>query len=142
MNKPVAFQAREGLSLVEAIVAILLLTVIVTALAAHLFQVSRRGLAVANDGHRQAVVTREMDRLTAMPFSLLEDNNWQQTSANWHEFPDPPYPHRRKILVDETQDGNALELRLVIDQEIPVQRVDTIRLIRPRPVAGNPFNIK
>lgn len=135
-------QARDGVSLVEAIVAILLLTVIVTALAAHLFQVSRRTLAVANDGHRQAVITREFDRLTALPFDQLENNGWQQANAAWHEFPDPPYPHRRKILVAQAQDGKALELRLVIDQELPIQRVDTILLVRPRPVGGNPFNVK
>lgn len=128
--------------MVEAVVAVLLLTVIVTALAAHLFQVSRRGLAVANDEYRQALITGELDRLTALPLALLEDSDWQKENADWMTHDEPPFPHRRKVLVDESMDGSALELRLIIEQETPVSRADTVLLIRPRSVGGNPFKTK
>lgn len=126
----------------EAVVAVLLLSVIVTALAAHLFQVSRRGLVVANDDYRQAVISRELDRLTAVPFALLEDNSWQSENADWMTYDEPPFPHRRKVLVNESADGKALEVQLIIEQDVPVLRVDTVLLVRPRPIGGNPFNTK
>lgn len=132
-------RAREGFSLVEAMVAVLLLTLIVTTLGTHLFHVSRRGIDVAIDGHRQALVARELDRLAALPFHLLEDASWKNENSVWIMHEDPPFPHRRKIVVDQSADGRALELRLIIEQETPIQRVDTILFVRPRPAGGNPF---
>jgi|GEM_PF-3776546 len=140
MERSASLQLRGGFSLVEAVVAVLLLTVVVTALAAHLFQVSRRGVVVENDDYRQALIASELDRLTAVPFDLLEDNGWRTANADWKTSDEPPFPHRRKVLVDESADGRALELRLIIEQDLPVERVDTVLLVRPRPVGGNPFS--
>lgn len=135
MNELRATTLREGFSLVEAVVATLLLTIIVTGLAAHLYGVARKGLVVANNSYRHAVVTQELGRLTVVPYSLLQDQDWRTID-------DSPYPHRQRVQVIPLADGSAKEVRLIIEQTVPVQRTDTMRLIRARPVTGNPFNTK
>jgi hypothetical protein len=135
MNELRAATLREGFSLVEAVVATLLLTIIVTGLAAHLYGVARKGLVVANNSYRHAVVTQELGRLTVMPYSELKDEDLPPIT-------DSPYPHQKSVRVIPLPDGSAKEVRLIIEQTVPVPRTDTLRLIRARPVTGNPFNTK
>lgn len=126
---------RDGFSFVEAIVAIVLLAIILTSLAAHLYGISRRNMVLANDSYRDAVVMQELGRLSVIPYDNLQDESRLT-------FDSPPYPHRRRVEVVDGPDGRSKEVRLIIEQTSPVERTDTMVVIRTQPISGNPFNTK
>lgn len=131
MTGAASAEGREGFSLVEAIVAILLLTIVLTALAAHLYGVARQNLIVANDGYRNAVITQELGRLSVLPYDKLQDESEVAIAT-------PPFPHRRRVEVVQI-DTRTKEVRLIIEQTTPVRRTDTMTVLRTQMVVGNPF---
>ncbi len=77
---------REGVSLVELMVAVMLVGVVVTSLGGLSFQAARQSVVLAGDGYLQGVVTQEVNRLQAVPFTQLTAGT-ACTSVNTGSFP-------------------------------------------------------
>jgi prepilin-type N-terminal cleavage/methylation domain-containing protein len=62
---------RQGLSLIELLVAMVLLGIMITSVAGLTFEAGRRSIVASAENYRQAAMIREVNRLTAMPYSSI-----------------------------------------------------------------------
>ena len=63
--------SREGVSLVELLIAVMLIGVVVTSLGGMSFTAARQSVVLAADGYLRGVLTQEVNRLHAIPFPQL-----------------------------------------------------------------------
>lgn len=82
-----------GFALIEAIVAIVILGVAITTLAALMVQVSRGALRVSGDSYKNSVLIQEVNRIEAMVYDSVAIGSQTVTVSV------QPYPHTRTITV-------------------------------------------
>ncbi|MGH7129094.1 MAG: type IV pilus modification PilV family protein [Longimicrobiales bacterium] len=123
---------REGTSLVELLVAMTLLGVVLTSLAGLTFDTARRSIVVAGNGYMQGVVTEQINRLEAIPFSQLPAAAGCMTVANG------VFPHRRCITVTDVNSIHRL-VRMIVQPGQLGLLPDTVDLVRWNPPAINPL---
>jgi prepilin-type N-terminal cleavage/methylation domain-containing protein len=131
---PRILKARDGVSLVEVIVAISLLSIVLTSLAGLSFTAARQTVTVAGGNYRHAVLTQEVNRLTAMPFAGLAAEN-----GNCVNVAGGTFPHRRCITVTPISAVRA-QVTVIVQPGVPGVRPDTIVVERTRPPVGNPLS--
>ena len=64
-------KARKGFVLVEVIVAMVLLAVAVTSLAALMYSVSQSGMKATGNAYRNGVLMQEVNRLEGIPYDSV-----------------------------------------------------------------------
>src|SRR5213082_3474104 len=64
-------EGRKGFVLVEVIVAMVLLAVAVSSLAALVYSVSRSGIRTSGDAYRNGVLMQEVNRLEGIPYDSI-----------------------------------------------------------------------
>ena len=87
---------RKGFVIVEVIVAMVLLAVAVTSLAALLTSISRSGMVATGNAYRNGVLMNEVNRLEGLPFDSVRVGSSSVVVSAL------PYPHTRAIQVDST----------------------------------------
>lgn len=125
--------SRTGFALIEAIVAIVILTVAVTTLAALMTQISRGSLRVTGDSYRNAVFTQEINRLESIPFDSIVAGT--QTSTVTAQ----PYPHTRTVVITAPA-TNVYKVQLTIAPSRDYFKRDTAVIYRMRARPTNAFN--
>lgn len=130
----VATGHREGFSLVEALFALMLLSVVLMSLAPVLFQTVNRQQVDALRLERTGVMVGETNRLLALPFPALD------AESKCEDFPGPtPFAHERCVLV--TGAGRAREITVVVTPTHAGVGADTMVFTRTRTSGHiNPFN--
>jgi prepilin-type N-terminal cleavage/methylation domain-containing protein len=63
--------SREGFSMVEVVVAMVLLAIILTSLAGFTFTTARSAIVVGDATTRESIALETVNRLTTLPFSML-----------------------------------------------------------------------
>lgn len=63
--------ARNGFSMVEVVVAMVLLAIILTALAGFTFSTAQSQIRATDSGTREAVLLEAVNRMNALPFAML-----------------------------------------------------------------------
>ncbi len=125
--------AEHGISLLEVLVAIVVLGIALGSLGTLTFATARESVGVSQASHQAAALTREAGRLAVVPFDSLP------MEAGCRKIDVSPFPHERCIAIDEA----TLTLRrvtLIIIPASPHNGPDTTTIERTRPRAGNPFN--
>lgn len=114
-------RARRGFSLIEVLVALMMLSIVVTTLAGLAATMARRARRVSGTGFETGLLTQEVDRAVAVPIESLAVRLGQTTV----DTPvTSPYPYARAISISGRAD--SLTVRIAIRPLATVQRADSV----------------
>lgn len=130
----IGLRNREGVSLVEVIIAMTLLGVVLTSLAGMTYQASRRSATVATESYRQGVLMEEVNRLTALPFTNLA------SAVGCRTVTGGAFPHQRCVSMTSIS-STIRRLTVIVTPSQPGMRPDTVIFDRANAPAGNPLNL-
>ena len=118
---------RGGFILMEVIVAMTLLALIMTPLAAMVFKITARSHRSIGNTYRNAVVMKEVNLLESLAYdSLAAGVTTTVVTGN-------PYPYTKKLTIAQYYSRFMLRgktVELVITPSNPLYKSDTIKFIR------------
>ena len=124
---------RSGFVLVEAIIAMFLLAVVLSSLAALMMQVSKGSFKSVGGAYRNGILLQEVNRLEALPYDSLAVGTTTATVTA------RPYPHTRTVTI--TNPGvNVKTVKLVITPTITLYKPDTAIFTRTLGATSTAFN--
>jgi len=119
-------EGRKGFVLVEIIVAMVLLAVAVSSLAALVYSVSHSGIKTSGDAYRNGVLMQEVNRLEGIPYDSIANGTSSVTESTGL------YPHTRTITVTEVQANVIKNIKVVIKPANPQFKADSVNFIRTK----------
>ena len=122
-----AAKKRKGFVIIEVIVAMVLLAVAVTSLAALMYSVSQKGMVAAGNAYRNGVLMNEVNRLEGTPYGLIP------TGSTTVSVTSGPYPHNRVITVTEPVVNSIKTVQVIITPTNTKLRSDTVSFLRTNP---------
>jgi len=117
---------RKGFVIVEVIVAMVLLAVAVTSLAALLSSISASGIVATGNAYRNGVLMNEVNRLEGIPYDSIAVGTASFSVST------APYPHTRVITVTEPVANMVKTIKVVITPTNPKYKPDTTNFIRTK----------
>jgi hypothetical protein len=117
---------RKGFVIVEVIVAMVLLAVAVTSLAALLLSISRSGMIATGNAYRNGVLMNEVNRLEALPYDSVA------VGTSSIAISTAPYPHTRVITVAEPIVGTIKTVKVIITPTNARYKPDTLTFTRTK----------
>ena len=114
---------RKGSTLLEAIVAMILLAIAVSSIAALTSSVSRSSVKVTGAAYANGILMHEVNRLIALPFDSLANGHSSFSTSSG------PYQHTRTVTI-EPQAANVKAIRVVITPSNSAFRPDTVKFTR------------
>ena len=126
MNRSIRSR-RGGFILMEVIVAMTMLALILTPLAAMVFKITARNHRTVGNTYRNAVAMHQVNYLEAIPYDSLAVGTTTATVTA------PPYPHTRTLTVEEYYSKwqlKAKKVTLVIAPSNVIYKPDTVVFIR------------
>lgn len=126
-------RGSRGFALIEAIVAIVILGVAITTLAALMVQVSRGALRVSGDAYKTSVLVQEVNRYESMPYDSVAIGTQTVTVS------EQPYPHTRTITVTSPA-AKVKKVQIVIVPNGYYFKRDTAIVYRRNSMPTNSFN--
>jgi prepilin-type N-terminal cleavage/methylation domain-containing protein len=117
---------RRGFVIVEVIVAMVLLAVAVTSLAALLYSISQSGMAATGNAYRNGVLMNVVNRLEGIPYDSIAVG-----SASFTESA-VPYPHTRVVTITEPVANSIKTVTVVITPSNAKYKPDTVRFTRTK----------
>ena len=127
---------RRGFSVVEVVVAIVLLGVALSTLGVLAFTASRRNMTVANAAYRSAAMRYMFDRYSAMDYDDLNPATQSLDST----ITTGPMPHRRQAIFVTTTNPNEHQVRLIVTPRNTLIAPETTFVRRFRWATENPLN--
>ena len=117
---------RKGFAIVEIIVAMVLLAIAVSSLAALSYSVSQSGIAATGNAYRNGVLMQEVNRLEGIPYDSIPVGviTTVVTAA--------PYPHTRVITVAEPNVQLIKTIKVIIRPTNVLLKPDTATFIRTK----------
>ena len=125
-------RSEAGVTLIELVVAMALLSLVLVSVAQLNFALARRFYAVSGGAARDAVVAQQVNLFTAMPFDSLKSRAGTITVTK------PPLPYTRRVMVDSLS-PRLRRVTVVVTPLNTLFRPDTVVLQRTKP-GNNPFN--
>lgn len=119
-------RGRKGFVLVEVIVAMVLLAVAVSSLAALVYSVSRSGLAATGSAYRNGVLMQEVNRLETLPYDSI------RVGSNSTTVSTQPYPHTRVVTVSEPVANVVKTITVVVTPANSAFKPDTVMFTRTK----------
>ena len=117
---------RRGVALVEVIVAMVLLAVAVSSLAALVYSVSQNGMVATGNAYRNGVLMQEVNRLEGIPYDSIHVGvTSTSVSAG-------PYPHTRVVTVAEPVVQLMKTIKVVISPSNARYKPDTVSFSRTK----------
>jgi prepilin-type N-terminal cleavage/methylation domain-containing protein len=117
---------RKGFALVEVIVAMVILGIAVSSLAALMYSVSQSGLKTTGKAYRNGVLMGEINRLEGIPYDSIPVGSTGTTITA------QPFPHTRVVTVTETAPNVVKSIKIVITPVNPRYKPDTVTFIRTK----------
>lgn len=119
-------RTRKGFVLVEVIVAMVLLAVAVSSLAALVYSVSRSGLAATGSAYRNGVLMQEVNRLETLPYDSVRAGSFSTTVTT------QPYPHTRVVTISEPVANVVKTITVVVTPANSAFKPDTVMFTRTK----------
>jgi prepilin-type N-terminal cleavage/methylation domain-containing protein len=120
------FDASKGFVLVEVIVAMILLAIAVSSLAALVGSVSHSGIKTSGDAYRNGVLMQEVNRLEGIPFDSIP------TGSSSYTVSTGSYAHTRVITVTEPAAQLVKSIKIVITPLNTNYKPDSVSFIRTK----------
>lgn len=117
---------RKGFVIVEIIVAMVLLAVAVSSLAALLYSISQSGLIATGNAYRNGVLMNEVNRLEGIPYDSIAVGTASISVST------APYPHTRVITVTEPVVGTVKTVKVIITPTNARYKPDTLSFTRTK----------
>ncbi|MDQ6717384.1 MAG: prepilin-type N-terminal cleavage/methylation domain-containing protein [Gemmatimonadota bacterium] len=117
---------RQGFILIEVLVAMVLLGLVLSTLAAMMFAVAKRSVTSTGASYRNAILMQEVNRLEALPYDSLAVGSSSVTVSAM------PYPHTRVITVSALS-SKAKQVQVVITPSVVAYKPDTVKFSRTLP---------
>jgi Tfp pilus assembly protein PilV len=120
-------KGRRGFILMEVIVAMTLLALILTPLAAMVFKITARNHRTVGNTYRNAVAMHAVNLLQSLPYDSLAEGSFSHTVTA------EPYPHTVSYSVDEYYERwqlKAKKVTMVISPANGLYRPDTVKFVR------------
>jgi prepilin-type N-terminal cleavage/methylation domain-containing protein len=122
----IAKEPRKGFVLVEVIVAMVLLAVAVSSLAALTYSVSKSGMLATGNAYRNGVLMHEVNRYEALPYDSVRVGSTSESVSTG------TYPHTRVITITEPVASVIKTVKVVITPTNPRFNPDTVTFIRTK----------
>lgn len=117
---------RKGFVIVEVIVAMVLLAIAVSSLAALLYSISQSGLVATGNAYRNGVLMNEVNRLEGIPYDSIAVGTTSDSVST------APYPHTRVVTVTEPVANTVKTVKVVIRPTNLKYKPDTLNFIRTK----------
>src|SRR5437868_14431913 len=117
---------RKGFVLVEVIVAMVLLAVAVSSLAALVYSVSRSGIRTSGDAYRNGVLMQEVNRLEGIPYDSIA------VGTQTYSVSTGTYAHTRTIFVSEPVVQRVKSIKVVVTPVNTSFKPDTVVFVRTK----------
>jgi len=121
-----AGEPRKGFVLVEVIVAMVILAIAVSSLAALMYSVSQSGMVATGNAYRNGVLMHEVNRLEGIPYDSIPVGSSSIVVST------APYRHTRVITVAEPVAAVVKTVQIVITPANTKFKPDTVRFTRTR----------
>jgi hypothetical protein len=118
---------RRGFILMEVIVAITLLALVLTPLAAMVFKITARSHRIIGSAYRNGVLMQQVNLLESLPFDSLAIGTSTLTSTT------KPYPYTRTVtvsLISQVYELKAKKVILIITPTNTLYKPDTTTFVR------------
>ena len=126
-NAPlVTGEPRKGFVLVEVIVAMVILAIAVSSLAALMYSVSQSGMVATSNAYRNGVLMHEVNRLEGIPYDSIPVGSTSITVSTL------PYRHTRELTVSEPVANVVKSIQIVIIPANVKFKRDTVSFIRTK----------
>jgi prepilin-type N-terminal cleavage/methylation domain-containing protein len=126
---------RRGFSIIEIIVAIVLLGISLSTLGVLAFTASRRNMTVANAGYRSAAMRYLFDRYSALDFDDIDAAQALDSTVT-----ESPMPYRMQAIMVAGASANEKQIRLIVTPTNTLIAPETTLVRRFRWAAVNPLN--
>lgn len=128
----------RGFVLLEVLVALTLLALVLTPLAAMTFRIANRSHRIVGASYRNAVLLDEVNYLASLPYDSLP------TGTVVGAVNVDPYPHTRKVIFTDLWSGTQGKMKMVkiiITPTNPLYKPDTATFMRTRVNKSELFTI-
>ena len=119
-------EPRKGFVLVEVIVAMVILAIAVSSLAALMYSVSQSGMVATGNAYRNGVLMHEVNRLEGIPYDSIPVGSSSIVVST------APYKHTRVITVAEPVAAVVKTVKIVITPLNTKLKSDTVSFTRTR----------
>ena len=121
-----AGEPRKGFVLVEVIVAMVILAIAVSSLAALMYSVSQSGMVATGNAYRNGVLMHEVNRLEGIPYDSIPVGSSSIVVST------APYRHTRTITVAEPVAAVVKTVQIVLTPANTRFKPDTVSFTRTR----------
>jgi Tfp pilus assembly protein PilV len=122
-TRPLA-KRRKGFVIVEIIVAMVLLAIAISSLAALLYTISQSGMVATGNAYRNGVLMSAVNTYEGLPYDSLAVGTQSNTVATG------PYPNTRYVTVTEPVANVFKSVKVIITPTNPKYKPDTVTFIR------------
>ena len=126
-NATAAKEPTKGFVVVEIIVAMVLLAVAVSSLAALMYSVSQSGMKATSDAYRNGVLMQEANRLEGIPFDSVYNGYVKTLPVTGSAF-----PHTTEVTVTEPITQVQKNVTVIITPVNTKFKPDTMSFIRTK----------
>jgi prepilin-type N-terminal cleavage/methylation domain-containing protein len=125
-NTPAGRKNRKGFVLVEIIVAMILLAIAVSSLAALMYSVSQQGMVASGNAYRNGVLMDQVNKLEGIPYDSVTvgTTTTSMTSGT--------YPHTRVVTVTEPAVQTLKLIKVIVTPTNPKLKPDTVTFTRTK----------
>jgi Tfp pilus assembly protein PilV len=119
-------ESRKGFVIVEVIVAMVILAVAISSLAALVLSVSKSGIKTTGDAYRNGVLIQEVNRLEAIPYDSIPNGTSTVVVSSGN------YAHTRVVTVTEPTVNIVKSIKIVVKPTNPRYQADSTTFIRTK----------
>jgi hypothetical protein len=123
---PPSATRRKGFVIVEIIVAMVLLAIAISSLAALLYTISQSGMVATGNAYRNGVLMSAVNTFEGMPYDSVAVGTQSSSVATG------PYPNTRSVIVTEPVVGVVKNIKVIITPTNPKYKPDTVTFIRTK----------
>jgi hypothetical protein len=121
---PPSAKRRKGFVIVEIIVAMVLLAIAISSLAALLYTISQSGMVATGNAYRNGVLMSAVNTFEGMPYASLAVGTQSSSVATG------PYPNTRYVTITEPVANVVKNVTVIIAPTNPKYKPDTVTFIR------------
>jgi hypothetical protein len=119
-------KTRKGFVIVEIIVAMVLLAIAISSLAALLYSISQSGMVATGNAYRNGVLMSAVNTYEGIPYDSVANGTWRDSVAIG------PYPNVRTVTVTEPVVGVIKNVTVIIKPTNPKYKPDTVTFMRTK----------